>query len=340
MNTLGKRGRGLDPAVMAWLASTLKLGPGIGDVHVVVKEGSAHESWVRDNLLVPPSHLHFDIVAGEDALTADRNDVLLVYPGKYTGTGAAPHTWSKDQTHLVGMSTPQKHEYAGRGVIVRTLSTDGVFAMKNTGDLCQFHNVAFQQWGQAAACLTAFREEGHMNLYKGCHMFGQIRSDTVGLTTSSSLEVNSAVVRAGSADVFVDCVIGGSGGAKRTAANGTLRFATGGTIGAGCDMQFRDCQFMSWMEDVDPCAVLMNGNYSVDRLLLFEGCTFYNFVENHGATIPAYVFRDGCATTHDVILKRCSRLGFTAWTNTQTFVFSSDAKGETDGGEAIACDVS
>ena len=341
MDFLVRRGRGLDPAVLGWLMATLGVGPGIGEVHFLVKEDSVHYNWIRDDMKISPSLIHFDVPTAHSEMAANRNDVLCVYPGKYTGTGADPLTWSKDETHMIGMCNPPKHEYAGRGVVIRTLSASGVYAMKNTGDLCQFHNVAFQQWGENVAALTAVREEGHMNIFKGCHFFGQIRSDTVALTTCSSLEINSAVTRAGCADMFISCIIGGSGGAKRTGTNGTLLFADGGSaIGCGVDMQFRDCQFMSWMEDADPCAVLMAANYSADRLMLFEGCTFYNFKENHAGTTPSYVFRDGCATTHDILLKRCARLGFTAWTDDQVFCFSADSIGAADGGQATAADES
>ena len=243
---------------------------------------------------------------------------------------------------MLGLGPPQKHEYAGRGVIVRTIDGLAAYALLNTGDLCQFHNIAFQQWGQASLSLTAFREQGHMNQFKGCHFFGQIRSDVIALTTSSSFEVDSAVTRAGNADVFDECVIGGSGGAKRTAANGTLLFADGGAaIGCGCDMQFKNTQFMSWMEDVDPCAILMAANYSVDRLLLFDNVTFYNFLENHGSTKPAYVFRDACNTTHDIILKQnCAHHGFTAWTNNATHCFTTGPVANTNMGETTAADTS
>lgn len=330
----------LDPSLQAWIMDVTGLGPGIGQVRYIVKPNSTHYAWLRDDLKIPPHLIHFDVDSAHANMTANRNDVALIFTGKYTGTGAAPYAWTKDETHLIGVGPPQRHEYAGRGVIIRTLSTAGVFAMKNTGDLCQFHNIAFQQWGQNAAALTAFRESGHMNQYKGCHFFGQIRTEVKALTTSSSLEIDSTTVRSGSGNLYERCVIGGSGGTKRTGANGTLLITSGGAIGVGADMQFRDCQFMSWMEDVDPSAVLLAANYAGDRLLLFEGCTFYNFVENHGGTIPAYVFRDSNATTHDILLKRCARLGFTAWTSDQTFCFSADSIGATDGGQSTAADES
>jgi len=335
--------RNLDPSLVQWIMQQTGLGPGVGELHWVAPASSS-TSQFRTQLqrwgVEQNYKIHTDPVEAEKAMVANRNDVMLIMPGNYTvtDTAAAPMTWSKDYTHMIGLGPPQKHEYAGRGVVIRTINTTGVFAMINTGDLCQFHNIAFQQWGQATAALTAFREEGHMNSFNGCHFFGQIRSNTIALTTSSSFEVNAAVTRAGNADIFTDCVIGGSGGAKRTGANGTLLFATGGTIGAGCDMQFRNTQFMSWAEDTDPCAILVAGNYAADRLLLFEGCTFYNFRENHNTTMPAYVVRDACNTTHDIVFKNSAHHGFTAWTNNQTHCFVTMPAVDESGGEAVAAD--
>jgi len=338
--------RNLDPSLIQWIMTQTGLGPGVGELHWVAPAKSS-TSQFRTQLqrwgVEQNYKIHTSVVAAEAKTVANRNDVMLVMPGKYTGTGAAPLTWSKDYTHLLGLGPPPKREYGGRGVVIRTTSTDGVFAALNTADLCQFHNVAFQQWGEDADCLTAFKEQGHMNTYKGCHFFGQIRDDTIALTTSSSLEIGGAI-QAGSADQFIECIIGGSGGAKRTAINGTLLFS-GEQVGKGVDMQFKDCQFMSWIENANPCAVLVAESVGTDRLQLFDGCTFYNFRQSHGATEPSYVFRYansvGGQASHDIILKGgCSRLGFGAWAKDNNYIFSSDALGVTNGGECTAVDES
>lgn len=344
MDFLVKRGRGLDPAVLGWLMGTLGVGPGIGEVHFLVKADSAYYSWLRDDMRVNPSLIHYSVPDGHDALTTKRNDVLLVYPGTYDETGVTPITWSKSQTYLVGMCNPQRHLHGDGtgGVWIRTTTVEGVSAMKNTAHRCQFHNLAFYQYGQHVDCLTAFKEEGYMNIFKGCQFMGHIRSETIALTTSSSLEIGGT--EAGLADTFINCVIGGSGGTKRTAVNGTLLFSGSG-LSKGKDIIFKNTQFMSWMEDADPCAVLFAESVAVDRLQLFDGCTFYNFNTNHSGTQPSYVFAYaqsiGGVATHDVLLKGgTARLGFGAWAEENKNIFSADAKGETDGGEGVAADES
>ena len=334
--------RNLDPSLIQWIMTQTGLGPGIGELQYVApatSTASQFRAQLQSMGVEQGNTIHTTPILAEASMVAGRNDIMLILPGTYTGTGAAPMTWDKDHTHMLGLCSPPKHEYGSNGVIIRTTSDDGVFAMTNTAKMCQFQNVAFHQYGEDAACLTAFREAGYMNNFRGCHFFGHIRSDVADLTTSSSLEINCAVAGAGGADVFDKCVIGGSGGAKRTGANGSLLF-TGGAVGAGSDMQFLDTQFMNWMEDADPSAILIKANYGADRLMLFEGCTFYNFITNHGATGPAYVIRDNCTTTHDILLKRCARLGFDAWTSDQTYCFSADSVGATDGGQATAADES
>ena len=101
-------------------------------------------------------------------------------------------------------------------------------------------------------------------------------------------------------------------------------------------MTFNKCQILGRAEDNDPCAIKVVGNYCMDRMILFDRCVFYNFSENH-STVPDYVIRDGCNTTHDILLKDCTRMGYDAWTNNATHCFISSGTTQTAaGGVAVA----
>ena len=342
---MGIRKQSLDPSLVQWIMTQTGLGPGIGEMFWVAPASSA-TSQFRTQLqrwgVEQNYKIHTDPVDAHDAMVAGRNDVMLVMPGTYTvaDTAAAPMTWSKDYTHMIGLANPQRS--TGAGAVIRTTSATGVFAMQNTADQCQFHNIAWQQWGSAAAALSVVEEIGHENRYVNCLMFGHIRSNIAALTTGSSLKIGGAT-DAGANNLYDNCVIGGTGGSKRTAVSGVILFDSDAYYaGVGKNSKFDNCMINSWAEDTDPCAVLLTEQYSADRLILFEGCTFYNFRLNHSATMPSYVFHHVRTTsyTHDFLLKNCARLGFTAWCSDPHFVFSADALGETDGGEAKAADVS
>jgi hypothetical protein len=83
-------------------------------------------------------------------------------------------------------------------------------------------------------------------------------------------------------------------------------------------------------------AIYLAANYAVDRELEFRDCSFYNFTENLG-TNPTYVFRDSCATTHQICLTGSTSMnkGFTSWTDAATYLSNSAAAGTLAGGLGV-----
>lgn len=308
MDFLVKRGRGLDPAVLGWLMGTLGIGPGIGEVHFLVKADSAYYSWLRDDMRVNPSLIHYSAPDGEDAMVANRNDVLCVYPGDYAGVGANPFTWSKNNTHLIGMTAP-----LSRAVQIWTYTVDGVFAMNNTADHCQFHNIRFSNWGEHANCLTAVKETGHHNLYKGIHMQGEIRSEQVDVVGGCSLWIDTPVAGAGEETIFDGCLIGDTGGSIRDIEGaGVIHFGPTGAVSSGKNMVFRRCKILSRSTTASCVAVRLAANNVIDRLLFFENTLFYNFYDA-AQTKLTEVFWPGCGTGHRIVLKECVNAGWSSW---------------------------
>ena len=327
--------RNLDPSLVQWIMSQTGLGPGVGELHWVAPASSS-TSQFRTQLqrwgVEQNYKIHTDPVEAEKAMVANRNDVMLLMPGTYrvADTAAAPMTWTKGHTHMIGL--------AGHGhlINIETITTTGVYAFKNTANTCEFHNIVFKQWGQAEAAKSCVEEHGGYNIWKNCYMMGNIRTNIKALVTASSLLCTDG---GGNHDKFMGCKIGHTGGVATTGLSGVIRVDATGSLS---NSKFVDCEILQQASDADGSAVLFADAASADRLLLFKDCIFYNFRVDHAGTAPSYVFRHsaGSPTTHDILLKGCARLGYTGWCNNQTFVFSADAAGNTEGGIAVAADVS
>lgn len=149
MDFLVRRGRGLDPAVLAWIMGTLGIGPGIGDVHFVAGETTAYYSKLRDDMKIHPSLIHHSIAAGEDAMTASQNDVLCVYPGSHVQSTTALG-WDKVACHMLGMAPLQMLEHT---VEITNGNADATPTTGNwlfSGNGCVVKNVCFRHRGAAA----------------------------------------------------------------------------------------------------------------------------------------------------------------------------------------------
>lgn len=315
MISLGKRGRGVDPAVLSWLMSTLQLGPGIGDVHYLVGVDTQYYSWLRDELKVHSSKIHHTLAAGEDALTAARNDVLLAYPGKYTQTTEL--AWDKAHTHLVGMGGPvQGHwrtstESNMANVLFHT-DTANVGAVINvTGAYSQFHNFQAHNEGDDADNLTAVIADKHGCYYSKVNFRGATSATAKDDVDCGSLQIDGAAHY----NTFKDCVIGHntySGGTRDTAYSGHLVISEGYSQ----NLRFKDCQFYLRSETAEVGLVRFAQSVSADRTWLFEDCTFDNFYADHAGVLDAvFVYAPAVSPqTSNFILKDCVASGFGEWT--------------------------
>jgi len=333
--------RNLDPSLVQWIMQQTGLGPGIGELHWVAPASSA-TSQFRTQLqrwgVEQNYKIHLSPADAHPYMVDGRNDIMLIMPSNYVMTGAAPLTWSNSYTHMLGLYHPAAEHCQRHGVILRTSSTTGVFAMQVTGSGCQFHNVAFENFGAATAAVCAVKESGHSNYFKSCTMMGMVKTQQSQNADCCTLWIDTTTSDAGKADRFDDCIIGDPGTAKRTVQNGIILMGPTGTIGAGASMTYKGCRILTWAEDTDPAALKIVADYCADRMILFDDCTFYNFKENHSSTEPAYVVRDGCNTTHDILFKNSVHHGYTAWTNNQTHSFVTMPAVDESGGESTPGD--
>jgi hypothetical protein len=331
MDFLVKRGRGLDPAVLGWLMATLGVGPGVGEVHFLVDADSAYYSWLRDDMRVNPSLIHYTLAAGEDALTAARNDCLCVYPGAYDET--AEVAWDKANTHLVGMGGPNIYgDYTEPNVIIYTDSTDVASVLTVTGQNSQFHNATIANFGANAACLTAVTVNIYGTHWKNMGIVGNTNSTINAVEASASLYIGAA----GMYPIFDTCVIGQDVWGVRTKADqGVIRFVGAGRPNVGL---FRNCRIKSVGDDVECCMVAMPAATSCGRGWLFDNTTFEHFASDGGGGTnlnQAFHTYTGCQKD-TVLLQNCTAFGIDAWADdAYEVILSNMAVPAVTGGLAI-----
>jgi len=323
----------LSNQIRAWVMATTKLGPGVGDIHYLVEEDSAYYSWLRDDLRQESSKIHHTLAAGEAALTANRNDCLLTYPGDYVST--AEVEWDKSSAHLLGMGgANQKHcpTTAIDGAVrfyCATANVDSILSISG-------HHVQLQGFQTMNTYSDADNRcdiiIGGKNTYmknirpRGGNGANQLNAD-------AGIPV---IFEAGGGNGFLaeKCFFGSAGNNARSAGPGSVMFeASAGSFAP----VFRQCTFEMRCETNTsvPSLVALAGNYSVDRYLLFDDCFFYNFWNNLAGKPPTAIL-DDCATTHAIVLKNCSQFGFDAWCTSATYCFTSSPIANTDGGECLA----
>ncbi len=292
--------------IRAWVMATTELGPGVGDIHYLVKEDSAYYSWLRDDLRQESSKIHFNLDAGHDALTASRNDCLLAYPGAYLAT--AEQIWSKANTHLIGMAGPNSlGDHTEPSVVFHTQTANVAATLSVTGGASQFHNFQLINNASDADNLTAGEVDAHSTYWKNVAFKGHF-----GATQNSTAVCASLYIMNGAFNpIFDGCTIGQDNWGPRSVANsGVLRFAD--STGRPSGGQFRDCVFLSRSITATVTMIAVPAAQSIGRSWLFKGCHFSNFYDE--TTLLNQVIYTVTGTQKFTIqLMHCTQAGFTQW---------------------------
>ena len=331
MDFLVKRGRGLDPAVLGWLMGTLGVGPGIGEVHFLVKADSAYYSWLRDDMRVNPSLIHYSLADGENALTASRNDCLLVYPGAYDEVTELD--WDKAQTHLVGLGgRNQGGDWAEPNVVLYTDTTEVAQVLDISGANSQFHNINVQNYGAHASNVAAIKLNTYGCYFENCGIMGTMTTAQCGAIAAASLYI----LGAGMYPIFKNCQIGQSVWSKRTTANSeVIRFSGAGEPNGG---DFINCRIVSIADDVECAMVAIPVNSYIGRDWRFDNCIFSHFDSDGAVSDLNQAFFTVTGTNkQSVQLHNCSAYGIDSWqdNNHEVVLTDSVAATATIGGIAV-----
>jgi len=273
---------------------------------------SHFKSWVEDNL--PRDKCFTSVADAYAACTAYRNDTVYVFPGLYTTT--ATLDWTKDRTHLVGLGGPNVMTREGKPnccVYTDTAAVD--YTIHLTGDFCQFHNIQIQNGDTGGSAdgdnLSAVGVAGYGNyfshvLFRGINSAAQIAD-----ADCSSLEIMQGAGEL----MFEDCIIGQNGyGGTRTGVAGQghlLWSATGAPAVEG--MIYRRCTFLQRISNVACPMVAMVTSSGIDKLVLFDECTFSSYWVNWADKAnTVFEARAGVSTSY-VVLKDCVAAGWDYW---------------------------
>lgn len=242
--------------------------------------------------------IYTDLPTAYAALTANQNDVLVVFPGSHTITTA--FTWGKDYTHMIGMVAPtktnQRARFATSGNAISpmvTFSADGSI-MKNimwsqegthattaainlylTGDRNYFENVSLRNIGAlnvaGNACRTLKIDSANgESKFVNC----TIGTDTVDGGTGTNYVIEFAATNKGNQRItFENCDILGNG-----SANAAFILATAANSINGSWVKFKECLFSNpkygdYDEMTQGFALSADCNgqiYSIDNII--DGC--------------------------------------------------------------------
>lgn len=234
------------------------------------------------------------------------NDVIfIVGDGTTTNTVRLSETltWSKDATHLIGITAPTM--VAQRARIAPTSGATAFTPLVNvTAAGCVFANFStFHGFGTGTTNQICWQEAGQRNYYWNVQFGGM--GDTASANSAGSRSLRVGLASSGQGENTFDTCQIGLDTVTRTAANASLEF-----IGGTPRNVFRNCVFPFQTNTAGCFGILSAAASAMDRYQLFEGCVFVNNVGSTSTTIT-----DLCSLAASsggvVVLKSCTTVGFT-----------------------------
>lgn len=232
--------------------------------------------------------------------TAGNNDVIfLVGDGSTTGTarlslanaqaiaaGATDGTleWSKNATHLIGLTAPTRVASRARLAPPTGTYTQATFGSANFMEVsasgCLFANFSFfHGFSTGGTNQIVVADSGARNCYVNVH-FGSM-GDAASAADAGSRAVK---ISGGGEHRFTDCVFG-LDTVTRGAANALVEFS-GGTARS----VFENCLFLFQTSAATPLGIIVSAAAGSDRWQLFDRCKFINNIKSTSTQM------DGLAT--------------------------------------------
>jgi hypothetical protein len=230
------------------------------------------------------------------SLCADGNNDVVFLTGTVHTTATV--TWSKNKTHLIGLSPDLRSQARAR--ISQTGSTVFTPLVNVTASECIFRNIgSFHGFANASAQIC-WTDAGGRNEYTRC-LFGGMGNATAAAQTGG----RSLLVTGGTGEnTFTDCQIG-IDTVTRSAANASLELAA-----ATPRNTFSRCIFPCLTSAAGALWVTV-GSGGMDRWALFSDCAFLNAVESTGTTLTAGIIANAAAGGA-IVLQNPVSLGATA----------------------------
>jgi hypothetical protein len=249
--------------------------------------------------------------------TAGKNDVVYLMSSTTAssttdGTArlSATLVWSKNATHLVGVTAPSMISQRARISTATGATTNVNPLVQVTAQGCFFYNFStFQGVGQASTDEQLWSEEGQRNAYFNV-AFGGMGS------ANGAARAGSYVVRlyGGAENQFTHCYFG-TDTRDRTAANASVRIRLNGSATSARNV-FESCVFAMRATQTSPIFIDANESGCMDRFNIFRNCFFTNF----GTSSPAVVVSHHASQGGYIVVDNCSSVGSTAWSGATTTV--------------------
>ena len=281
---------------------------GVGDVFWVVSSGSAADTLMATRN-IRTDKIFTSIATAYAATTTKQNDVILVTQGNYLET--ATLDWAKDNVHLIGVGGPVSHsDWTLTGTSIYTTGTSVDYVIDMSGERNTIRNLAINNYGANAACLSAIRVSGYGNGFFNSAFMGTMTSTQAATSGASSVDI----AKGGHYLYFENCTIGQSEwGTRSSTTSGVLNFS-GTSSPPPTHGHFKNCQFLSSAATAGVPMVYMASNQSCGRLWRFTNCLFYNFWANWGGMCSS-VFQNPASgqSTCSMVLEGCTSVGYTEW---------------------------
>ncbi len=225
------------------------------------------------------------ILAAYNKCTDNANDVVFLIGSPTAHNPAAAVTWSKNYTHLVGLSS----DVFGLGqrcriVMLAVTAVTPVITISGSG--CVFRNLQIyneKAAGSAAGCAIV---TGSRNYLENVFFMSPVATDAA----SYSLKMS------GSENVFYRCTIGQFTN-PRTAASYGLWLHGAAAVSRN---KFVECEFLSWGYNADHAHVRVDADIvTVPWVTWFEDCLFH-----HNATALTQAIDDNStAVGHQIVFR-------------------------------------
>lgn len=274
-----------------------------------------------------PDQAFATLYRAHSACRSGNNDVVyLIGDGSTTGTArlstalaqtidssatTGTLTWSKNATHLIGITAPTDVAQRARiappsGTYTQATFGSGNFVVVSaTG--CYFANISlfngFSTGGTNQICWT---DSGGRNAYENVHFGGMGDAASAQNTGSRSLKISGTTGE----NLFVRCTVG-LDTVTRTVANASLEFA-GGTP----RNRFINCVFPFQTSAATPLGILGTGAACMDRWQLFEGCTFINNIKSTSTQMDVLASLTNASPGGLIIHKSSTLVGITEFGDT------------------------
>ena len=225
---------------------------------------------------------------------ANNNDVVFFTGSIHT---TATLNWSKNWTHLIGLSAPSVN---GRARISSTGTTPFSPLVNVTAQGCIFKNFGTFHGGftSPTGSQVCWAEAGGRNGYSNAQLLGGGDATAAALTGMRSVTIGS------SENLFEDCTFGLDTIVRATNANATMEIISGAARNV-----VRRGNFQAYCTDASDTHVLIAAN-GMDRYLILDDCVFHNF---GGTLLNAVVSNAGGSPGGDVIITpSCISVGATA----------------------------